>query len=74
MKEYIISVQDDERDFEEVFIAHIRKQTELIRCKDCKYWDTSKSNIMNHTCYWGYFLKKEDDYCSWAKPKEEESE
>lgn len=46
---------------------------ELIRCKDCKYWDVSKSNIMNHTCHWGYFLKKEDDYCSWAKPKEEES-
>ena len=44
--------------------------TELIRCKDCKYWDVSKSNIMNHTCHWGYFLKKEDDYCSWAKPKE----
>lgn len=47
------------------------RATRLIRCKDCKYWDVSKSNIMNHTCHWGYFLKKEDDYCSWAKPKEE---
>lgn len=52
---------------------HVVPHEELIRCKDCKYWDVSKSNIMNHTCYWGYFLKKEDDYCSWAKPKEEES-
>ena len=64
MKEYIVPVCDDEKDYGD----------ELIRCKDCKYWDTSKSNIMNHTCYWGYFLKKEDDYCSWAKPKEEESD
>jgi len=42
MKEYIVSVKDDERDFEEVFIAHIRKQTQLIRCKDCKHrdWDS----------------------------------
>ena len=44
MKEYIVSVQDDERDFEELFIAHIRKQTELIRCKDCKYYEAAELN------------------------------
>jgi len=63
MKEYIVAVQDDERDFEEVFIAHIRNNTELIRCKDCKYWSGD-----------GYFcgydmIAFEDDYCSQAKPK-----
>ena len=37
MKEYIVSVEDDEGDFDELFIGYIRKQTELIRCKDCKH-------------------------------------
>lgn len=37
MKEYIISVEDDDLDFDELFIGYIREQTELIRCKDCKH-------------------------------------
>lgn len=59
MKEYIVSVQDDELDFEEVFIAYIREQTELIRCKDCK---------LNGVCV---LSNSEDGFCAWAKPKEE---
>jgi hypothetical protein len=65
MKEYICVESPNEVDG-----GMLVRELELIRCKDCKYWDVSKSNIMNHTCHWGYFIKKEDDYCSWAKPKE----
>ena len=65
MKEYICIESPNEVDG-----GMLVRERELIRCKDCKYWDVSKSNIMNHTCHWGYFLKKEDDYCSWAEPKE----
>lgn len=70
VKEYIFPVYDVDLDEFHEYVGYIRTKPELIRCKDCKYWGVSKSNIMNHTCYWGYFLKKEDDYCSWAKPKE----
>lgn len=66
--EYIVPVEKKGNDN----MFDFMNATPLIRCKDCKYWDVSKSNIMNHTCYWGYFLKKEDDYCSWAKRRGEE--
>ena len=65
MKEYIISVQDDERDFEEVFIAHIRKQTELIRCRDCKAYNGMKC-VRNNM-----IAVMVNDYCSRAERKEE---
>ena len=74
MKEYIVAVEDDERDFEEVFIGHIRKQTELIRCKDCIYYDGHYC----HNKWWGdgygsYTppIKKEDGHCDWAERREE---
>lgn len=57
MKEYIVSVQDDERDFEEVFIGYIRKQTELIRCNDCKHREWDVINVL-------YGQTKRADWCS----------
>lgn len=59
MKEYIVPVCDDEKDYGD----------ELIRCKDCKYgerWAPDK-------CYCNGFLNAwvdEDDFCAWAEPKE----
>lgn len=69
MKEYIVPVQDDERDFEEVFVGHIRKQAELIRCKDCMYyrWEIDMCDEPYSTAH---NVVHEDDYCSRAEPKE----
>lgn len=43
---------------------------ELIRCKDCKHWQKSSINYNEYVCYWGGYVKKEDDFCSWAKREE----
>lgn len=34
---YIVPIDDEEPDFNELFIGNIRKEKELIRCKDCKH-------------------------------------
>lgn len=81
MKEYIVPVEEDEADFEEVFIAYIRKQTELILCKDCIHNVANRETDPNDiTDYSGtdivcdYFMTDgldPDDYCSKAERKEE---
>ena len=43
----------------------------VIRCKDCKYWQKSSINYNEYVCYWGGYVKQEDDYCSWAERREE---
>lgn len=37
MREYIVPLNDTAKDWDEMFVAVIRKQQELIRCKDCKF-------------------------------------
>jgi hypothetical protein len=63
MKEYIVRVEDDDNNFDEVFIAHIRNNPELIRCDDCKYYST---------CLIRVSLPVENDYCGNAKRDESE--
>ena len=46
-------------------------QPEIIRCKDCKHWQKSSINYNEYVCYWGGYVKQEDDFCSWAERKEE---
>lgn len=44
---------------------------EVIRCKDCRYWQDNNGGYPNPDCPWG---KEEtpdaDDYCSFAERKE----
>ena len=42
----------------------------VVRCKHCKYWEKSRINYNEYVCYWGGYVKREDDFCSWAKRKE----
>ena len=46
-------------------------EPEIIRCKDCKHWQKSSINYNEYVCYWGGYVKQEDDFCSWAERKEE---
>ena len=81
MKEYIVSVQDDERDFDEVFIAHIRKQAELIRCKDCEHLKVSgELEHMNgdttfyYICDYWHRATDEWRYCDQGTRRKEEDD
>ena len=58
MKEYIVAVEDDENDFDEVFIAHIRNNPELIRCDECKFYGVC---VLSNSEY---------GFCAWAERKE----
>lgn len=71
MKEYIVSVDDDDMDYEEVFIAYIKRQKELIRCKDCVYFTPEKSGEHWNICRFYDAPKTADGYCNDAEPKEE---
>ena len=77
MKEYIVRIEDDDRDFDEMFIGGIRKAyPELIRCKDCEFFHPR--SVYGHglcdvhcnglgECE----VVNEKYYCSWAERKEE---
>lgn len=44
----------------------------VIRCKDCIRWRRSKSDITAKVCDWDRYEKTENDYCSWAKRREDD--
>lgn len=56
-KEYIIPIGEEAKEFDEIFIGVIRKQPELIRCKDCKHRDWDVVDIP-------YGLTKHIEWCS----------
>lgn len=66
-KEYIVKVTDDG---ECVTIG------ELIRCKDCKYYEPARADDEADTCGMLYWMMdvplwvKAEDYCSFAERKE----
>ncbi len=68
--EYIVPIGEEAKEFDEMFIGVIRRQPQLIRCKDCKCWKPSMTDVTEHVCHWGGFRKNADDYCSWAERKE----
>lgn len=63
MKEYIVPVCDDEKDYGD----------ELIRCKECKYNSNTEGNYVNCDIIPQMFGKTPDDnYCSLAERRGEE--
>ena len=72
-KEYIIPIGEEAKEFDEMFIGVIRKQPELIRCKDCKYY-RGYAGVVDGYCYMAEWYKRyqyPDDFCSRAERKEE---
>lgn len=67
--EYIIPIGEDAQDYDEMFIGVIRRQPELVRCKDCKHHGEQYGigYCMKDGCYGWY----DEDYCSRAERKEE---
>ena len=74
--EYIIPIGEDAQDYDEMFIGVIRRQPELVRCKDCKYYkdgDCWHEWDNDGRIYYQSIINEPnpDDYCSRAKRKEE---
>lgn len=50
---------------------------EIVRCKDCKYWDveiphpSENDDEEIHNCDCVIRFTKESDYCAWAERREE---
>ena len=63
MKEFIVPVHEDAKDYAELFVGNVRQQSELIRCKDCA-WHTKK-----HCANFGLIGFDDNDYCSYAERK-----
>ena len=64
--EYIIPLGEEAKDYDEMFIGIIRKQKELIRCKDCKHYYR-----FDGRCYLWSINRRENGYCDRAERKEE---
>jgi hypothetical protein len=72
--EWIISLDDDLKDYEEIFVGNVRDGDRLTRCNDCRHWD----GYFCHNKLWGdgygnYTppIKSEDGFCDWAERNEE---
>ena len=69
MKEYIVTIEDNDSDFDEMFIGGIRKAyPELIRCKDCIHF---KADDLETYCpLTGMYSLDVNHYCAWAERKQ----
>jgi len=68
--EWIISLDDDLKDHDELFVGNVRDGDRLTRCRDCKslrftgtVWKCQNRLVM--------MLCEPNDYCSRAERKEE---
>ena len=44
---------------------------EVVRCKDCKYWQDNNDGYPHQECRWSnYETPDPDDYCSYGERKE----
>lgn len=44
------------------------RQPEVIRCKDCRYWQDNNDGYPNDECRWGHEETPDpDDFCSFAE-------
>ena len=69
MPEYIVQIEDSEKNMSERFVGQLRSYPELIRCKNCVksqydfmtkgYWCDGKQVSEHHYC--GYAERKPDD-------------
>ena len=68
--EWIISLDDDLKDYDELFVGNVRDGDRLTRCRDCKFlrftgtvWKCQNRLVM--------MLCEPNDYCSRGERKEE---
>ena len=43
---------------------------DIVRCQDCKYWNTDGCREGVGECTWAYYMTKPDDFCSYGERRE----
>jgi hypothetical protein len=66
MAEYIVQIEESEKNMEERFVGQLRSYPELIRCKDCT------NHEPDTYCHIRDGLWYDNDYCSSAERKQED--
>ena len=66
--EWIISIDDDLKDSDELFVGNVRDGERLIRCKNC---ENPQFGIDVAFCEVVGRIIHPNDYCCWAERKEE---
>ena len=69
MREYIVSIEDNETNTAEIFVGQIRQHEEVIRCGECCYF--KKLHIDRGLCLQTEGCVRLRDFCSYAERKEE---
>lgn len=74
--EWIISLDDDLKDHDELFVGNVRDGDRLTRCCDCVHFlrieDTGFGRCkIHHDGTHGRRMVQSVDYCSWAERREE---
>lgn len=61
-----------EAKYTELLAEHIQllgKYGEIVRCKDCKYWEKKENAVWCRRTAIGIFRMEEDDFCSKGEKK-----
>ena len=45
----------------------IADMVSVVRCKECRYWNTKDCREGCGECEWAYYMTKPDDYCSYGE-------
>ena len=43
---------------------------DIVRCKECRYWNTKGCRDGVGECEWAYYMTKPNDFCSYGERKE----
>ena len=44
---------------------------DIVRCRECKYWNTDGCREGVGECTWAYYMTKPDDFCSYEERSSE---
>lgn len=73
MTEYIVQIEDSEKNMSERFVGQLRSYPELIRCKECKHFLKARNENEYDSCSILFEMQiipletDENKYCAWAE-------
>lgn len=69
MAEYIVEIDESYSDYDEIFVGVLRKNPELVRCKDCEFLGGFYEYMKGYVCRndKGPLVCQLNGYCFYAK-------